>query len=309
MRFNNLDLNLLVALDALLTERSISRAAERVHLSQSTLSHSLARLREHFEDELLVQVGRKMELTPRAESLRDPIRDILVRIGSAVELKPAFDPAKSDRQFVLHVSDYSMERLFPRVLALAEQQHSRVRFRLLPQTGNPTRLLERGEVDVLLIPEDFRSVDHPIEPIFRENFVVMMWSGSRLARADFNIDTYAAARHIVMEPVGTGHPAYENWLVQRHGVSRHIEVSTYNFTAIPSMLVGTELVATVHARLARHAAATMPLKVVPLPVEIPDLVQVMQWHKHRTQDPGLGWLRTLIKQAGEQMDIRSMTTG
>ena len=172
MRFNRLDLNLLVALDALLTERNISRAAEKVYLSQSTMSHALGRLREHFKDDLLVQVGRKMELTPRAETLKDPIRDVLVRISITVDTPLEFDPSKSDREFVLHVSDYSMEVLLPHVFALAESQGSKVTFRLLPQAGPVgTRALERGEVDVLLIPESYCSPAHPPEAIFREDFV------------------------------------------------------------------------------------------------------------------------------------------
>lgn len=97
MRFKNLDLNLLVALDLLLKERNISRAAEKLHITQSAMSNALARLRDYFGDELLVQVGRRMELTPRAELLREPVRDILVRIESSVTATPRFDPAESDR--------------------------------------------------------------------------------------------------------------------------------------------------------------------------------------------------------------------
>lgn len=156
-------------------------------------------------------------------------------------------------------------------------------------------------MDVLLIPESYCSPDH-LEKAFSEEYVVIMWSGSRLAAGKFDIDRYVQARHVVMEPAGTGQPAYESWLVQRYGISRHVEVSTYSFTAIPRMLVGTELVATVHARLAHAAAACLPLKIVPLPVEMPPLVQGMQWHKHRTQDPGLIWLRSLIKEAAVRMD-------
>src|SRR5262245_4933192 len=106
MRFNRLDLNLLVALDALLAEQNITRAAERLHLSQSAVSGALARLREHFQDELLVQVGRRMTRTPLAESLAQPVREILAQVQATVERRPGFDPSTSDRQFSIMVSDY-----------------------------------------------------------------------------------------------------------------------------------------------------------------------------------------------------------
>src|SRR5205085_11334612 len=99
MRFNKLDLNLLVALDAMLAERNISRDAERMHMSQSAMSNALARLRLYFEDELLVQIGRRMELTPRAEALQDIVRDVLVRVDAGVLTSPSFDFARSDREF------------------------------------------------------------------------------------------------------------------------------------------------------------------------------------------------------------------
>ncbi|MEC4511813.1 LysR family transcriptional regulator, partial [Klebsiella pneumoniae] len=113
MRFNKLDLNLLVALDALLSEQNISRAAEKIHLSQSATSNALARLREYFDDELLVQVGRKMEPTPRAEALKDAVRDILVRVDATVAAQPEFGPAQANRLFRLFVSDYTMTTLIP----------------------------------------------------------------------------------------------------------------------------------------------------------------------------------------------------
>jgi LysR family nod box-dependent transcriptional activator len=122
MRFNKLDLNLLVALDAMLLERNISRAAERLHVSQSAMSSSLARLRTYFDDPLLVQVGRRMELTPRAQALKEVVRDILGRVDTAIATRPQFDPAQSDREFRLLVSDYTLVTLMPHLLALVRRK-------------------------------------------------------------------------------------------------------------------------------------------------------------------------------------------
>src|SRR5215207_1307427 len=165
MRFNKLDLNLLVALDALLTECSISRAATRVHLSQSAMSNALARLRAFFGDDLLVPVGRTMELTPRAQAMKEPVRDVLVRIDSAIVAHPQFDPSRSDRSFQLLVSDYTTVTLMPHLLALTRRESATVRFLLcpLPHLEQPARALVRGEADLLVVPRNYCSPDHPVE--------------------------------------------------------------------------------------------------------------------------------------------------
>lgn len=301
VRFHKLDLNLLVALDALLTERSITRAAERLHLSQSAMSNSLGRLREYFEDELLVQVGRQMEPTPRAEVLSEAVRDVLLRIETSVAAQPRFDCTTSDREFRLFVSDYSMTVLMPHALELAAKMRSTVRFNLLPQVQNPSRPLERGEADLLVIPKAFCSPEHPTEIVYDDSFVCVVWAGSRHAREPMTFERYAEAAHAVMLPVSTSQPAFESWFVQRYGLSRRIELTTYSFAALPHLVVGTELVATMHTRLARLLAPALPVTLLPMPIPMPPLEQAMQWHKYRSTDPGLSWLRGLLQEASRAM--------
>ena len=304
MRFNKLDLNLLVALDALLTECNITRAAEKLHLSQSAMSNALGRLREHFDDELLVQVGRRMEPTPRADVLREAVRDVLLRIDTTIAALPEFDPARSDRQFTLFVSDYSMAVFIPHALALASRQRSTVSIRLLPQVAHPHRALERGEADMLIIPAAYVSSEHPSETLFEEEFVCALWSGSQLARDDLTTERYVNAGHVVMQPSETSQPAFEDWFVQRHGISRRIQCLTYSFGAMPFLVIGTELIATVHLRLAQRLQAALPIKLVPVPLPMPPLEQTMQWHKYRSRDPGLVWLLSLMRQAAVAMDAQ-----
>jgi LysR family nod box-dependent transcriptional activator len=301
MRFNKLDLNLLVALDALLAARSITRAAERMHLSQSAMSNALRRLRDYFEDELLVQVGRQLELTPRAEVLREAVRDVLLRIDTSIATQPQFDCTTSDREFRLCISDYTMEVLVPRVLAAAACQRSTVRFNLLPQVRNPAQALEHGDADLLVIPKAYCSAEHPAEILFTDEFACVVWSGSSHARQGLSFERYAGAGHVVMQPVGTDQPAFESWFVQRYGLSRRIEVTAYSFAALPFLVVGTELVATVHSLLAHGVVKALPVTLLPPPLPMPVFEQAMQWHKYRSQDPGLLWLRTLMQQAARAM--------
>lgn len=307
MRFNKLDLNLLVALDALLSLKSISRAAEKINLSQSAMSNALARLREHLEDDLLVQVGRKMELTPRAESLQDAVRDVLVRVDTTITAKPVFQPATSDREFRLFVSDYSMVTLMPHLLALAAQASHTVRFHFLPQQNQPQRLLDRGEADLLVIPRIYCSPDHPTEKLLDETFCCVVWRDGQLATPErapdgkLHLDTFRSAGHVAFQPPG-GVQTFEGNAMQQNGVVRRIEVSTFSFVGALSLVVGTNRIATVHRRLAAYGSQFLPLKVLEPPFELPTMNQVVQWHQYRTTDPGLVWLRGLLQRAVQTMD-------
>jgi len=302
LRFNKLDLNLLVALDALLNERSVTRAGEQLNLSTSAMSNSLARLREYFDDELLVQIGRKMEITPRAEALRDVVRDILLQIDSRIAAQPEFDPRRSDRIFRIFASDYTQVVFAPTLLAMAAQQGSTVRFNFLPQVAQPVRDLERGDADLLIIPSAFNSPDHPQEELYREEFVCLVWRDSRMARGELNFDRYVQAEHAVMHPPLADVDSFEGNFLRRFGVARRVSVTTYSFATLPGLVVGTEFVATVHARLARRMVKAWPLEIRPTPMAIDSMVQTLQWHKFRTKDPGLVWLRGLAAKAAAQID-------
>jgi DNA-binding transcriptional LysR family regulator len=300
MRFIKLDLNLLVALDALLTEGSVTRAAERVHLGQSAMSNALTRLREYFDDELFVQVGRKMEPTPRALALKDPVRDVLIRIETAVVAQPLFDPSLSDRVFRLTVSDYTNAVLIPHLLAFAHQQSSKVRFQLLPQTVNPKRALENGEVDLLIVPEPFASDEHPSKFLFAETFCCVVWKESFLAHGKMTLDRYLRNGHVAMQPPNAH--AYETMEMAKQGIHRRAEVTTFSFATAPRLVVETSRIATLHRRLAMYAAKELPVVIKPVPVKIAPMKQTMQWHKYRTTDPGLIWLRETLLQAVAIMD-------
>jgi DNA-binding transcriptional LysR family regulator len=302
VRFNKLDLNLLVALDVLLKERSVTRAAETLNLSPSAVSNSLTRLRQYFDDELLVQIGRKMEMTPRAESLQDAVRDVLLRIDSTIAAPPAFEPQASDRMFRIFSSDYTQMVLGPAMLALAAQQRSTVRFEFAPQVNQPARYLERGEADLLIIPTGFVSPDHPSEVLYKENFVCMVWRGGALAQGDLSFERYVAAEHVVMQPGGGRVDAFEGWFLKRYGISRRVAVLTYSFITLPALLVGTDRVATVHERVARRLVGAWPLEIRPTPIKFDPMEQAMQWHKFRTNDPGLSWVRGLLAEAAHRID-------
>lgn len=302
MRFNKLDLNLLVALDALLTELNISRAAEKTNLSQSAMSNALARLREYFDDELLIQVGRRMQPTQRAEVLRDAVNDVLRRIEGSISAKPAFVPSESNREFRISVSDFSLSVLIPRVIARAHAQGPRIRFALIPQVQDPTRALDRAEVDLLVLPQEFCTPDHPAEEVFRERHVCVVWRGSALAEGELTLERYMNAGHVVMVPPGTNSSSVEAWMANKLGFARRVEVTSFSFASCVELVKGTDRIATVHGRLARKLAPLLPVVLKESPLPLAQMHQMMQWHRYRTNDPGIEWLRQIILESAREME-------
>jgi DNA-binding transcriptional LysR family regulator len=302
MHFNKLDLNLLVAFDALATELNITRAAEQLSISQPAMSHALRRLRTYFDDELLVQVGRKMELTPRARVLHEAVSEMLTKLEITLSSTPAFDPSASDRTFTISVSDYSLELMVPKMLSLAAAQNSRVKFRLEPQIKHPDRPLDKGEIDLLVIPQAFCSPQHPSTTLFDDRLVCAEWRDSGQAARPMTVDRFVTSGHIAMVPADASVPAFETWIEEAFGTGRRIEVLTYNFSSLPYMVVGTPYIALVQERLATALHASLPIVLSEPPLPLPVIRQSMQWHKYRSDDAGLAWLRTLVQQSIQSID-------
>ena len=300
MRLGRLDMNLLVALDHLLDLRSITQAANKMHLTQSAMSSALRRLREYFEDPLLVQIGREMELTARAEALKEPLRDILVQLEGVLSAGLSFDASQSQRQFRLIVSDYTLAVFAPHLLALAEEEGATTRFKFLPQVKSPQDVIERGDADFLITPELFLSPEHPSEPLFNDSFVAAVWSGGRHAAQPISFEQYIGAKHVVMVPE-TDIANFQSDFMARMGILRAFEVESYNFVGLAPLVVGTDRIATVHGQLGRSLARAYPLVIHPLPFQAPRIQEHLQWHRQRAADPGIIWLRTLAQRAVERL--------
>lgn len=301
MRFKKLDLNLLVALDHMIELRSVSAAADKMFMSQSAMSNALTRLRDYFEDPLLVQVGRRMEVTPRAEAMRGAIRDILVRIESTIDAHPEFQPNQSTRTFNILLSDYSMRVLMPSVFQLIAAQSASIKINFHAQTDLPQVLLERGEIDLLISPEIFMSDEHPSSHIYEDRYVVAAWKGGKYGDIEMDQSTFEAASHAVMVPPGTV-KSVESSLLAQTGITRKIDVQTFSFSVLPHLITGTDRIATIHNRLAQLIAPQAELVTYPMPCDLPPLRQMIQWHAYRDNDPGITWLRSVIEEAAAKLD-------
>ncbi len=300
VRFKKLDLNLLVALDHMIELRSVSAAAEKMFMSQSAMSNALTRLRDYFDDPLLVQVGRRMEVTPRAEAMRPAIRDILVRIEATIDSHPEFRPAESTREFTILLSDYSLRVLMPTVLRLLDEQDATVRLNLRPQTEMPHLLLERGEIDLLITPEPLISGDHPSTLVYEDHYVVVAWRGGKFGDVTMDREAYESASHVVMVPPNAAKAVETSFLAQS-GVKRRIDVESFSFSTLTHLITGTNRIATVHARLAHLMKDRAELVCYPVPVALPPLRQMQQWHAYRETDPGIAWLRDVVSQAAASL--------
>jgi LysR family transcriptional regulator, nod-box dependent transcriptional activator len=305
MRFNQLDLNLLVALDALLAERNITAAGVRLHLSQSAMSSALARLRDYFDDELLVQVGRKMAPTPLGDSLAGPVRKLLIDIQTTIAARPAFDPAASNRRFTLMMSDYVASVLMTSLARRAAQLAPAVGFELLNNNvAAPAEYIDRAEVDFLIMPQEFLSAEHPIEPLFVDDYVCIVCPNNPAVGSDITLDQYLEFGHVVLQ-FSRGHvPAIDEWFLTQHGHVRRIEVIAMNFNLLPQFIIGTRRIATVHRRMAEYYRQFIPLKMISPPLSIPPLTEAVQWHRSSDRDPGSLWLRKLLKETAEDVARR-----
>ncbi len=301
MRFKKLDLNLLVALDHMMTLRSVSAAADKMFMSQSAMSNALNRLRQHFDDPLLVLVGKRMELTPRAEAMQGPLRDILVRIEATIEEHPEFDPSVSTRTFNVLVSDYTLRVLGAAVLREFEKDRAACKINFLSQTEKPAIMLERGAADLLVSPEVMLSKDHPSSLLFEDEYVVIACSNSVHAGQPMTRQRYAEAEHVAMRPPNSDQVAAEETLVQMAGVERNIIATTFSFSTLPHLLSGTDKLATVHGKLAMVVGQNATIDVFPLPFDQAVFRQALQWHSYREQDTGLMWLRSAFERAASTL--------
>jgi LysR family nod box-dependent transcriptional activator len=292
MRFDRLDLNLLVALDILIEERSVSSAARRLNLSQPALTGALNRLRVFFEDDLLVQSGRQMMLTPKAEELGPPVRRALIQIRSEITRPGGFDPSTANRHFVIVASDYAYEILLARVIAASATLAPGVTFELHQPDRLAVDRLERGEIDLLITVSGFAIEGHPMLRLFEDREVVI---SCRDAGYD-SIDEaqFFAAAHAVAMFGKDRHPSVVDHFLSGYATKRRIAVSVPNFAAVPQAVIATRRLATMHRLLAEQYARAYPIRIHPAPIDLPRIEEVVQWHRLREKDGGVLWLVGLL---------------
>ncbi len=294
MRFQKLDLNLLLALDVLLTEKSITNTARKLNLSQSAASSILARLREYFDDPILLPVGRTMVPSELATMLQEPIHRLLLDIQATLEIRPQFVAAASSRHFRVIASDYSVGVVLSPVIQQLHVEAPGMTMDLLAPSRETLTALTRGEADLLFIPKGMELGGHPCEVLFSETDCCAVWASNTLVGDSITLDQYLTMGHVATRFAGAA-DTYEDAFFRRAGLIRKVQVTAGSFTALPQLLIGTNRVATLHTRLAKQLAQYYPIRLLPLPFEQPPLELLMQWHSVVDQDPAHRWLRSLVR--------------
>jgi DNA-binding transcriptional LysR family regulator len=303
MRFKGLDLNLLVALDILLEERSVSRAAARLNLSQPALSAALARLRAFFGDPLLVSQGRRMIPTAEARSIQRELGPILGSVGELIARSTLFDPATSERVFSISASDYLVAVLFPGLIASLAREAPRIGLDLVPPSQEAQTALERGDLDLLLTPAEHCVPGHPASLLFTERHVVAGWRGNPLLARPVSEEEFFAAGHVAVRIGQVSRASFAESHLEGLERKRRIEVVAASFTTVPDLLGGTRRLAVMHERLARLMAQRLPIAWQELPFQFPVMREMIQFNSARSDDKGLQWLSSrLHRAASDRMD-------
>jgi LysR family nod box-dependent transcriptional activator len=308
MRYQKLDLNLLSALKVLLERKNVTRAGEALHVTQSAMSGILARLRDYFDDPLIVQVGRKMELTPLAESLIEPVNDVLLRIDATIATRPEFDPTAMSRHFTFVASDYVSSVLLCDVLRRVRYEAPGITWRFRPPTDLAPSELESGEVDFIITPAQFASATQSRDTLFEDSYVIAVAEENTAIGDTITLEQYLRCGHVTFQNGNQGLPMFESWFCQRHGENaRRVVVTTNSFHLLPQLIIGTDQVATLHARMAGSFLQTMPIRLVRPLFEMPRLIEVLQWHRYRDPDPCNQWVRErIIAMAQELPSLESV---
>ncbi len=297
-----LDLNLLLALDALMAECSVTRAAERLAVGQPAMSASLSRLRAFFHDPLLVRQGRQMVPTTRALMLAEPIREALNQIEATLRAGHEFDPSVSRRTFRLMASDYLLIVMLGPLLVELSDEAPNVRFEVLPPSHGFGQAVERSQIDLLLYPDELVGDEPQLHsaPLFTDRLVCAVARdhpdlGDEMTKEQF--------RTLPCVSFGSGPTDTITGLRFRElGIERPIEIVAQSFVVQPLLLPGTRLMTPIPERLGRHLAEKIGVRLVELPVSVEPLREAMFWSPRADADPAHQWLRDRVAQAAQALD-------
>ncbi|ORE90880.1 LysR family transcriptional regulator [Acuticoccus yangtzensis] len=292
------DLNLLVHFEALIAERSVTRAAARVGLSQSAMSHNLARLRQLFDDELLVRGPDGLRPTPRAMALAEPVDAALRDIRALLARDETFDPGTAVRTFRLGLPD-SMEMLIgPALLAHLRAHAPGIGLHL--QTIDSAGLLDDLDADRIELAIGYGDfphgrAHHKWRLLMSESYVTMFSAAQTGLSAPISLDDYLSVPHILTSlRHGEGVRGVVDDALEPLGLSRTVVLTTPHFLSVPALVARAPVLVTMHARVARLFAEAYTLDLSPPPVEIDDVAVSLLWHASRDRDPAHAWLRQLL---------------
>jgi len=297
MDFQGIDLNLLAAFDALMSERSVTRAAARVRVSQPAMSAALSRLRRLLGDPLFLRSAQGLLPTPRARELAEPLSHALRQIETALVKKPRFDPANASMSLTLGLSDYPAAILLP---ALARDLADRapgisLSVKAFSDRDHAVEILDSGAVDAAIgVAPTYSDARIVIRPILEDEFVTIVAKEHPAARRDsMDMKTFLSLGHVLVSPEGQRHGHVDEALAQR-GKQRRLALSMPQMFAAPLVVASTRMTATVMKRVALTSSVARKLELFQPPLSLPTIVFNLIWHRRADPHPAQAWFRELI---------------
>lgn len=300
MNLARFDLNLLLALDALLRERNVTRAGQLLGLSQPAMSGTLARLRDLFHDELLVRVGRQLELTPLAQELAAPVRQTIEGIERLVEHRRGFDPATEERSFTIAATDYAAFLLLQPLMERLTGEAPRVTVRFAQLNVKSLDLLSTDTIDFVIMPSEIRS-NFPHQLLFTDRWACAVWARHPEIGRRMSERQYLALPHLAFNmPQPEGWSVADNYLASKN-IRRRIAATTESFLLSPFMLRGTRLITLVHRRLGERVRKAAGIRLLEPPYPLPEIHESLFWNPRHESDPAHVWLRKVFVEVARSL--------
>jgi LysR family transcriptional regulator, nod-box dependent transcriptional activator len=291
------DLNLLIGLNMLLEERNVTRAADRLGMTQSAASRMLGRLRATFEDPLFIRTSRGLTPTKRALDIAGPLRDYLFGLEKLLAEGEAFDPKIARRRFRIAAIDYVQATLLAPLVAKLQRQAPLIDFEIRQPSSESERDLDAGALDLLLMPQQPSSPGVIWTPLYRDGYTCLVWSRHPSHRV--TLSAFAAMEHVLVAPRERAGGIVDS-VLEKNGLSRRVAVQAPTFLIVPYLLIGTTRIVTVPERMAGELVRRYPLRMLKPPVEIPGFTMCQGWHEIHRSDPGHRWLREQLIGASKQ---------
>lgn len=296
------DLNLLTALDALLVEHNVTRAAERLSIGQSAMSAALNRLRKHYDDPLLVREGRRMMPTPLAESLAEPVREAMMSVEMVLGRPKGFDPSVHRRTFTVMASDYVTLIFLRPLLARLADEAPLQQVNVVPVSEDFGDQLRAGRIDMVVIPTELVDPKLGLQQrhLFDDRYVLVADAGNDMVSQTMTTEALSSLPYVAYS--GGPLPSIAEGQMDALGIVRRVELSTQSFVVTPFLITGTPFVSLVHERLARHVAGPAGLKVVDAPIPLRPISEALFWNPRNQDDHAHAWLRRRIMEQAAALD-------
>ncbi|MGJ3246785.1 MAG: LysR family transcriptional regulator [Elainellaceae cyanobacterium] len=296
MDLSSIDLNLLVAFEALMEERSVTGAAQRLYVGQPAMSAALGRLRTLFDDELFIRIGREMQPTAKALQIALGISQALQQIRHTIASSQTFDPATTPRRIAIGSSDYASCVVIPNLLAFCQRAAPAIDIRLIGfEKDSVGDLLEQGDIDLALGVFQAPPRQTLQESLFQERFVgIARTEHPAIANGTLSLETFASLSHALVT-IRRDETGYIDHILANYGLQRRIAVTTPYMLVLPSLVAATDLITAIPSRIAAHLARRQDIQVFELPIQTEPWSISMMWSKLTDSDQANQWLRQTLK--------------